>query len=207
MYSDELEMLWPTPIAVRIFDDVKELNLHLEKTILEIQERDTGINKSNYKGWHSTGNLFQNFPPELDQLYQMIMQFISDYVVELNPSKNQVLIELFAWANVLEEGGYNNVHNHPNCHLSGVYYINPGEPDPDNLNSGLIGFSDPRAGAAMISNSYIDFGSSYEYKPEAGMLLMFPAYLLHWVHPFTGKGQRITVAFNAKLMEPSGTEK
>jgi hypothetical protein len=34
--------------------------------------------------------------------------------------------------------------------------------------------------------------------------LMFPAYLSHWVHPFTGKGQRITVSFNAKLVEPLG---
>ncbi|HAA26379.1 MAG TPA: hypothetical protein DCE56_00240 [Cyanobacteria bacterium UBA8553] len=205
MYSDELEMLWPTPIAVRVFDEVKELNQLLEKTILERKKRDTGINKSNCKGWHSTGNLFQDLTPGLDKLYQMIMQFTSDYVVELNPSKNQVLMELFAWANVIEEGGYHTVHNHPNCHLSGVYYINPGESDPDNLNSGLIGFSDPRSGATMIANSYIDFGSSYQYKPEAGMMLMFPAYLFHWVHPFTGKGQRITVSFNAKLVEPSGT--
>ena len=205
MYSDELEMLWPTPIAVRVFDEVKELNQLLEKTILERKERDTGINKSNCKGWHSTGNLFQDLTPGLDKLYQMIMQFTSDYVVELNPSKNQVLMELFAWANVIEEGGYHTVHNHPNCHLSGVYYINPGESDPENLHSGLIGFSDPRAGAAMIANSYIDFGSSYQYKPEAGMMLMFPAYLFHWVHPLTGKGQRITVSFNAKLVESSGT--
>jgi hypothetical protein len=72
------------------------------------------------------------------------------------------------------------------------------------LNSGLIAFSDPRAGAGMVSSSYLDFGASYQYRPEPGILLMFPAYLSHWVHPFTGKGQRITVSFNAKLVEPLG---
>lgn len=201
MFSDELETLWATPIAVRIFDEeIKEFNLHLEKTILELKAKDSGINKSNCRGWHSTGNLFQVLTLELDKLYQTFVQFVSDYVAELNPNHNQVRLELFAWANVLENGGYHSVHNHPNCHLSGVYYINPGEPDPQNLNSGLIGFSDPRGGASMASNPYLDFGTSYQYKPEAGMLLMFPAFLSHWVHPFTGEGQRITISFNATLL-------
>lgn len=200
MFSDELEMLWATPIAIRIFDEIKEFNIYLGKQILELKEIDSGLNKSNCLGWHSTGNLFQILP--LEELYQMIVQLASDYVAEINPTKKQVNIELFSWANVLEKGGYHSVHNHPSCHISGVYYINPGEPDPQNLNSGLIGFSDPRAGASMIPNSYLDFGASYQYTPEAGMLLMFPAYLSHWVHPFTGEGKRITISFNAKLLEP-----
>jgi 2-polyprenyl-3-methyl-5-hydroxy-6-metoxy-1,4-benzoquinol methylase len=29
----------------------------------------------------------------------------------------------------------------------------------------------------MAPNSYLDFGASYQYTPEAGMILMFPAYL------------------------------
>ena len=132
----------------------------------------------------------------------MIVQLASDYVAEINPTKNQVNLELSAWANVLEKGGYHSVHNHPNCHLSGVYYINPGEPDPQNLNSGLIGFFAPRAGAILAPNYYLDFGASYQYTPEAGMILMFPAYLSHWVHPFTGGGKGITISFKAKLMEP-----
>lgn len=203
MFSDELQRLWATPIAIRLFEEIKEFNFYLEKIVLGLKDKDIGISKSNCIGWHSTGNLFHFFPVELDELHQVITQFISDYVAELNPTANQVSVELFAWANILEKGGYHNVHNHPNCHLSGVYYINPGEPDPHNLNSGLIGFSDPRAGASMVSSSYLDFGASYQYTPEAGMLLMFPAYLSHWVHPFTGEGKRITISFNAKLMEPS----
>jgi uncharacterized protein (TIGR02466 family) len=200
MFSDELEMLWATPIAIRVFEEIKEFNIYLEEKILELKEIDSGLNKSNCLGWHSTGNLFQILP--LEELYQMIVQLASDYVAEVNPTKNQVNLELSAWANVLEKGGYHSVHNHPNCHLSGVYYINPGEPDSQNSNSGLIGFSDPRNGASMIPNSYLDFGASYQYTPEAGMLLMFPAYLSHWVHPFTGEGKRITISFNAKLLEP-----
>ena len=33
--------------------------------------------------------------------------------------------------------------------------------------------------------------------PEPGMLVMFPSWLEHWVTPYRGKGQRISVAFNA----------
>jgi hypothetical protein len=62
MFSDELEMLWATPIAIRVFDEIKEFNIYLEKQILELKEIDTGLNKSNCLGWHSTGNLFQILP-------------------------------------------------------------------------------------------------------------------------------------------------
>ncbi|HEY9601661.1 MAG TPA: 2OG-Fe(II) oxygenase family protein [Allocoleopsis sp.] len=202
MFTDELEMLWATPIAIRVFDEIQDLNAYLEGKILELKELDYGISKSNCLGWHSTGNLFQILPSELNEFHKMIVQFISDYIAELNPNRNQVDVELFAWANILDKGGYHNVHTHPSSHLSGVYYINPGEPDPQNLNSGLIGFSDPRDGASMIANSYLDYGASYQYKPETGMLLMFPSYLSHWVHPFTGNGKRITISFNAKFLEP-----
>lgn len=202
MFSDELERLWSTPIAIRVFQEAQEFNSQLEKTILDIQKIDPGQNKSNCLGWHSTGNLFQNSTPDLDNLSEIIIQFISDYVVELSSTKNQIKVQHLGWANVLKKGGYHNVHNHPNNHLSGVYYVNPGEPDPNNLNSGLIAFSDPRTGATMVSSSYLDFGATYQYTPEAGMLLLFPAYLSHWVHPFTGEGQRITVSFNAKIIEP-----
>ena len=32
--------------------------------------------------------------------------------------------------------------------------------------------------------------------PEPGMLLMFPGWLLHYVHPYRGTTPRVSIAFN-----------
>jgi hypothetical protein len=36
-------------------------------------------------------------------------------------------------------------------------------------------------------------------KPQAGMMLTFPAWIEHQVHPFTGDGNRISIAINVTL--------
>ncbi len=33
------------------------------------------------------------------------------------------------------------------------------------------------------------------------MMIMFPAWLNHFVHPFFGKGERISIAFNILMRE------
>ena len=46
------------------------------------------------------------------------------------------------------------------------------------------------------------FGQRLTIDPEPGLMLMFPSWLRHAVHPFMGKGERITVAFNLAVGEP-----
>ncbi|MEH2133758.1 MAG: TIGR02466 family protein [Nostoc sp.] len=201
MFTDELTMRWVTPIATRTLNDSEDFNLSLEKEISDLKQIDSGVNLSNFMGWHSTVNLFSKPSQALDGLKELLVQFVSDYISELNQENCQVLVELVAWANVLEKGGYHLPHTHSG-HLSGVYYVNTGEPDSHNPNSGLIVFSDPRSNVNGINSFYLDFGSSFKYEPKAGMILLFPAYLLHWVHPFTGAGRRIAISFNVKLIDP-----
>ena len=37
------------------------------------------------------------------------------------------------------------------------------------------------------------------YLPSAGSLVIFPSYVTHAVNPFRGPGERISIAFNARL--------
>ena len=36
-------------------------------------------------------------------------------------------------------------------------------------------------------------------RPQAGLLVVFPSWLYHWVHPYTGQRPRVAVSFNATL--------
>lgn len=93
-----------------------------------------------------------------------------------------------AWANVLRNGGYNRVHNHPGAVWSAVYYVATGEPFPEPHGNGNIEFMDPRPGNIH--------GGKQIFTPEEGQLLIFPAWRYHYVNPFYGKGERISIAWN-----------
>ena len=119
----------------------------------------------------------------------------------------QLRIFNHAWFHVTRPGGYMGTHNHPMASWSGVYCVDPGEEDPDNPDSGVIRFHDPRISVTMYmdaSNNHMV--APYEpgmrtYRFKAGQLVIFPSFLMHEVAPFTGTGTRITLAFNSWIKD------
>jgi len=99
------------------------------------------------------------------------------------------------------------VHNHPNCVWSGVYYVGAGEPEGNNAENGKLELLDPRIGANMMYIKGTVLETRYLIDPLPGLMVMFPSWLSHMVHPFFGKGERISIAFNIVTTEvPSPTE-
>ncbi|HZR37062.1 MAG TPA: TIGR02466 family protein [Nevskia sp.] len=94
------------------------------------------------------------------------------------------------------KGASNTAHNHPNCLLSGSYYLDtpPG--------CGDILFRDPREVAYVYQPPYADGRSrtpDTAIKPDPALLLLFPPWLLHWVEPNDSDSDRISVAFNVGI--------
>jgi uncharacterized protein (TIGR02466 family) len=206
--ADDLKLLWATPILIRQFAQVDELNQGLERVILDLQQRDPGVQRSHYGGWQSGGNLFtlrstepSIEPSEIDRLHELCVQAVADCVWELSRGQVQrVNVDLTGWANVIATGGYHTFHNHPSSHFSGVYYVRTGGPEPEGTKSGMICFYEPRAGSSMAFAGHLGFGEDFEVAPRDGTLILFPSFLGHAVHPFLGAGSRISVAFNATLL-------
>lgn len=44
------------------------------------------------------------------------------------------------------------------------------------------------------------FRGTVHFRPEAGMLLLFPSWLTHTVNPYRGIRERISVAFNVRVV-------
>ena len=42
------------------------------------------------------------------------------------------------------------------------------------------------------------FGQTVSVPPRPGLMVLFPSWLYHWVNPFYGEGERISVAFNVR---------
>ena len=74
---------------------------------------------------------------------------------------------------------------------SGVFHVDGGKGEAAPAGNGNIEFMDPRPG-----NHH---ATKYALRPYAGQVLIFPSWLWHYVNPFRGQGERISIAFNAKV--------
>jgi uncharacterized protein (TIGR02466 family) len=102
-------------------------------------------------------------------------------------------------------GDYHDLHNHPHSYLSGTYYVSVPQaqevlPGRDDRRPGAISFYDPRPQANM--NAVRDdpqIEAEYTVHPDNGMLLLWPSFLHHFVHPNLSREPRISISFNAVL--------
>ncbi len=192
MGQDELKQLFPTVMMQRTLGDVLPLNDRLRDIVLGREKSSEGLKASNVGGWHSTADLLEWAEPEIKVFDDAIMAAGRDLTTSMLPPgvEGDAEVTLFGgcWANVTRDGGYNKIHNHPGAVWSGCYYVCTGEPAAQPDFNGWIEFQDPRPGNIH--------GGKERICPEAGLLLMWPAWLNHFVNPFCGKGERISIAFN-----------
>ena len=69
-----------------------------------------------------------------------------------------------------------------------------GKPDSDGSTNGKLELIDPRAGANILPLERGLFEGRYLVEPMPGLMVMFPSWLKHMVHPFQGSGERISIS-------------
>jgi len=94
-----------------------------------------------------------------------------------------------SWVQFYKQADYKVLHNHerygppyPDNRWAGSYYIDDGDPDSTMPYSGVLSFRVRQV--------------NYYVRPRPGLLLMWPADILHQVHPFYGSRERVAVNFN-----------
>ena len=194
-----------TPIWV---EDLHELAPHRERLVQAVrdlrQRADPGMDrKSNRNGWRSAGNLLEL--PEFSVLRERLAPAIKAALEDYGVLPGSLAFTVPAWANVHDCGGYNVVHVHPGCWLSGTVYLTapPG--------SGRLFFNDPRPAAVMENlprkperpSSPARAREKFVAQPRDLLLVMFPSWLPHGVEQ-SDCGERISVAFNVQpaLLRP-----
>lgn len=189
-----VESLFPVTFYRRLWENTKILNKSLKNIIIEKQNTSDGSSASNSGGWHSKPN-FHTWPfPEVLTLKDMISEAVDEAMQTTSgiaADRFTVHYDQGCWANINRDRDYNNLHNHAGASWSGVYYVDMGEPETGRPNNGFIEFIDPRPMGGSPKK--------LRFLPKAGEMLLFPSWLDHWVHPFYGKGERISIAFNLNL--------
>ncbi len=200
------EMLFSTPLLRFRVADHAELDAELLAEGARLRAISEGVQKSNRGAWHSEGNLFASSVPCIARLRALAETSVLEATQKIAPKVDASAMELklFAWMNVSPPGGFNAPHTHPGAHWSGVYYVS--QPAVEDGNSGMIEFLDPRSDLPhwRIFKARA-FRSKRKIRPEAGEILMFPSYLVHWVYPNQTDDNRVTIAFNATFEKAGGS--
>lgn len=191
--------LWPTRLLKRQLPGAKEANGVLSGMILDLDAKSDDLT-TDYLG----GNFLESDHPAVAWLCSCINKTAIDYL-QRGGLDYELRWSLQGWANVNRFGDYHDLHNHPHAYLSGTYYVVvpqdseklPGRRD---RRPGAISFYDPRAQANMTAiKGDPQIEAEYTLLPESGTILLWPAFLHHFVHPNLSREPRISISFNLVL--------
>jgi uncharacterized protein (TIGR02466 family) len=196
--NGQVENVFATPIFWHTLKNCEGLNSDLRALILEREKSTGSATKSNMGGWQSAPDFFDWKAPAVAALERYVRCALDVATVRvMAPKFVRATFDLHGWGAVNREGHYNTAHVHPMSTWSGVYYVDPGE-SADDTTEGNIEFAHPAAAATMTFFPTL-LPSARLVRPQAGLMLLFPSYLLHAVRIYRGKSPRICVPFNAHL--------
>lgn len=192
-----------TPIYYTDLIDSDALNAQLKKDIRAWRQEDPrGTVRSNVAqagAWHSATDMHTRaeFNPLTLEIFEMVQGIY--HALGYDPDYEPVCDSM--WANINPRYAYNRHHTHPHALWSGVYYVQA----PDDC--GLLYFTDPRPQTQVLTpyfdprRRHPDTWNEVFYQPREGRLIVFPAWLVHAVHPNLSTqegeaGERISVSFN-----------
>jgi uncharacterized protein (TIGR02466 family) len=186
--------LFPSSLWIHEIDDCEPLNAHLLAAVKKLQADGHGYDRTDGGGWVSYTDL-----NEKDD-FATLMEYVvaaSEGVLHFLQYDFEHFYILDSWANMNGAGKAHTRHNHPNCVLSGVYYVQAPE------NGGDIIFHDPRPQTSIfvpaikqptphnIAQRYI--------KPADGLMILFPAWLEHSTEINTSTDNRLSISFNIMI--------
>jgi uncharacterized protein (TIGR02466 family) len=200
LLSMQLASLFTTPMAMFEHPDLVSMNKEMTEILVAESESIPSISISNVGGWHSQYNLQTRPEACFRKLDELIVGHAREMSAVIAKNTGRTLPQVTAttemWAMVMREGDYTIPHTHAETHWATVYYADAGDADETAYpNSGAITFTDPRFGFLPIPGLDIA-ASNFMVQAKAGQLLVFPGWLMHYVHPYRGKRPRVSLACN-----------
>ena len=153
---------------------------------------------------HSSDGVFGIQDPAIEWLRAHVRHGISQYLV-MNELPSQVEWGVRARFEMLAPGDYRPLASRPGSYLGGLYVIRSpsqasGSLARNDLSPGLITFYDPRVGMnmnAIRDDPYIAGEQTLNLEP--GLLLIWPGFVQHFIHPNMSTEPAIRIIFDVQL--------
>jgi uncharacterized protein (TIGR02466 family) len=198
--TPQFASLWPTTIMRLKLPGADQANPLIAELIEEIDAQ-----RGDMTADYLAGNFLKHEHPAIGWLKSCFDRAVLDYARGTGVDYD-LDWSIQAWPNVNRFGDYHNLHNHPHSWLSGTFYVTVPEQEAlpaegrSDRNPNAISFFDPRPQANMLAirgDPQVD--PEHRIQPEAGDLLIWPAFLHHLVHVNLSQEARISVSFNVVL--------
>ena len=182
--------LFSTPVGIK---NLSIDNKSIEDYALSLQSKDPGRQASMRNGWQSD----DIDDVILGPLKTEIFNYVREYKTILKMRCGFRLTNM--WININNNAGMNVEHWHPNCILSGVYYVRCNDSN-GNLyfrNPNPVDFDWGRDVEIYENfNDNIIAADTWDFVPKEGDLYLFPSWAKHGVLSNTTNNNRISISFN-----------
>lgn len=187
--------LFPSIVSEVECDYFKLIQPNLIEWIYEYQKTTDGVVFSNRGGWQSPSDFYLNesFFEFSDYILQNALKGLTHYNVDFKINN--------MWININKKGNYNDMHNHPLCNLSGVFWVKTPE------NCGTLFFQSPNTFAQCLLLKHVNpevaetqnYYNIFKITPKEGTMILFPPDLYHGVDQNESDEDRISIAFNLDI--------
>ena len=187
---------------------INEFNDKLRLALYKMRANDAdGIYRSNLAGtWHSKDTVLKECGDIGNELGKMFHYVMGSLASQHGADDGTYAWKFAAWCMMYRDRGYATPHTHPNCHFSGVYYLDTGA-DTDAELTMATGVRIKPGTFEAINTSHgnmaapgLDLQPGFRISPRVGQMVAFPSWLPHFVHPVTGDHERICIACNGSVI-------
>ncbi|PKP85073.1 MAG: hypothetical protein CVT80_04595 [Alphaproteobacteria bacterium HGW-Alphaproteobacteria-2] len=183
------------------FNAALEAHVMAHPTLLTPPEGDP---KYHHPALKISADLLADAPGPVAALEREMRRAVDDYFAALGEDAGHPFVaqrparyKLYAWAAVLDRQGNQHQHIHKDGYLSGCYYLRV----PQEVSAADNGAGGDIAGGFEVGRPPDEYGCrqpqmTRQYRPQEGLMLLFPAYFYHRTIPFTSSQRRICIAFD-----------
>ncbi len=186
-----------SPVFRGVVPDFVSHQGQLVSHIRELRKNDSeGASRSNLRGWHSSVKLHEDKDEHISWLFGNLDGFVYACIVNFMDNTEPGKLEIMtSWANINSSGSWNMPHMHLPADWSGVVYIDVPEDMAQVKGDGDLILIDPSPHGATYRRP-----GTVNICPDTGHVILFPGYQMHMVAPQFGNSERISVAFNYRLV-------
>ncbi len=201
----QISMVFPSFIYQGALNRAGSLNRELAREIHILSEiDDAGVkwSKANYVGGYSSYSSQDRLhltSPTFAELEKLLRPHMRRFARKLGFDLTGRRLEMTTcWANLMGQGTHHTMHTHPNCVLSGVYYVTiPPQSSPFKI-------EDPRLGLMMAAPPRKTTAPNNQQNymllsPKPSGFVMFESWMRHEVPPHRAKAPRLSISFNYEV--------
>ena len=171
---------------------------NLIKLSYDLFEQSSGRVTTNINSWQS-----EDLDLSLPVLQPLLHTALSKFEIlheQYGFKKDLMQVIDNMWININPHGGTNQAHTHSENIFSGVFFIKTPK------DCGHLVFPHPASNFnyhfhwKVIENYNQNNSSFCKHLPQENKMVLFPSYALHYVEPNLSNEDRISIAFNTKMI-------